>query len=253
MKSCILVIDIGNTSTAVGIYKAGHIVRHSHLPTEQSSPARLRTHVKRLLGRQIVDGAAISSVVPRVNGLWKSLLRAMRIRQAIWVSHKRKLGIPVTYPKPSSIGADRLANAAGGVARYGAPLIIVDIGTAATFDVVLRREGFVGGVIAPGPDLFLSYLAERTAVLPKIRPANVRRRVGKSTRQAMQLGAEVGYRGLVREILGRLKSSPGLKNARVCLTGGFASQVVRGLRPRIPVDPTLTLFGVGRIYELNRR
>jgi type III pantothenate kinase len=170
----------------------------------------------------------------------------------LWVSCYAKLGIGITYPNPESIGADRLANAVGGVRKYGAPVVIADFGTAVTFDVVSKGGGYIGGIIAPGLPLMFDYLAERTAQLPQLSWKPVRGRVGKSTTNAMQLGAHWGYRGMVREILQELKREPKLKSAVVCATGGYAAKVLSGIKPKLIIEPTLTLFGIGCIYELNR-
>ncbi len=161
------------------------------------------------------------------------------------------LGIKVTYPRPETIGADRLANACGAAARYGTPAIVADFGTALTFDVISRSEGYIGGVIAPGLPLMFTYLAEHTALLPKIDLAPVRRSVGKTTEEAMRLGAKWGYRGMVREIVAELKKSIGPGRVHLCGTGGFAGRVLQGMKPVMTVDKDLTLYGLGRIFELN--
>ena len=190
-------------------------------------------------------------VVPSLNRTWKRALAGRVSGPVQLVTHWLDLGLPVTYPRPDTIGADRLANACGGVERHGAPLIVADFGTAVTFDVVTRRQGYVGGIIAPGLPLMFSYLHEKTAQLPLIRPARVRGAVGKSTAQAMQAGALWGYRGMVREILRELQRQPALRTARVCATGGYARWIVSGMREKIVVDQDLTLYGIGRIFDLN--
>jgi type III pantothenate kinase len=196
-------------------------------------------------------GAAMASVVPAVNAIWKDAVRRVAGRKLYLVTHRSELGVRVSYPEPASIGADRLANAAGGVERYGAPLIVADFGTAVTFDVVTKKEGYVGGVIAPGLPLMFQYMEEKTAKLPLIGPGPVRHAVGRSTEEAMRMGAQWGYRGLVREILGHLKKARGMAGARVVATGGHAGWIVKDMGVRMTVDPDLTLFGIGRIYDLN--
>ncbi|MFH0909484.1 MAG: type III pantothenate kinase [bacterium] len=248
MKPLVLVVDIGNTSTAFGLYCAGRVSRVHRMETARSTPAEISRLVKKIGKDLRIDGVCIASVAPRMNAAWRAAVN----HRVVWVDHRKKLGIGVTYPKPATIGADRLANAAGGVAKYGAPLIVADFGTAVTFDVVLPVKGYVGGVIAPGLPLMFSYLAEKTAKLPRIGPGPVKRSVGKSTEDAMRRGAAWGYRGMVREIVGELQKTPGLKRARLCATGGFAKWVVKGLKPAMRVDQDLTLYGIGRIYELNR-
>ena len=153
------------------------------------------------------------------------------------------------YPYPERIGADRLADAAGGLARYGAPLIVVDFGTALNFEVVDARPAYVGGVITPGLPLMTSYLHEKTALLPKVTLGTMQTpAVGKSTEEAIALGAQVGYRGIVRELLAHLQR-PFDGKAKVVATGGYAEWVLQGSDLEIEIDPTLTLFGLGKIFE----
>jgi len=167
-----------------------------------------------------------------------------------------RAGIPmdvaVDYPKPKTIGADRLANAAGGVVKYGAPLIVADFGTALTFDIVTRDRCYIGGVIAPGLPLMTDYLHERTALLPHVAPGGVCPKIGRSTRGAIQIGAQIGYRGMVREIVGYLSQTLG-DGVTLIGTGGFARWVLGGINMPFVIDPNLTLFGFGTIFERNAR
>ena len=249
----ILLIDAGNTSTTLAWYDGGRVREIGRVSTAERRPATVRRAVRRLLGGRGVDAAVLCSVVPAVVPLWRQVLRALGVPRPLVVSHRLQLGVRIDYPRPETIGADRLANAAGAVARYGAPVIVVDFGTATTFDVVSRVRGYVGGIIAPGLNLMFDYLAERTALLPHIRPAAARGRVGRSTRAAMQLGAQWGYRGMVREILAQVQRSAGERDARLVATGGQAAWVLRGARLGLRLDRTLTLFGLARIYELNKQ
>lgn len=239
----ILVIDIGNTSTAYGLYRAGKISRLGRLPTREATHAKIRSALK----DHRTHSAVIASVVPSLNGVWAKALG----RPILWAGHELKLSVTIDYAKPASIGADRLANACGGLVKYGCPLIVADFGTAVTFDCVTRKGAYVGGVIAPGLPLMFSYLAEKTAKLPLIKVGPTRSKVGRSTTEAMKLGARWGYRGMVREIVSELLKHPDLRGAKLVATGGYASWVVRGLNPRMIVDPTLTLYGLGQMHEMN--
>lgn len=247
----VLVIDIGNTSTSLGLFRGGRVFSVTRIEKVEQTHDTVATAVRRATRGRPVRGVAIASVVPALKPLWQDVTAGETGRAPLWIGHKLSLGLPVTYPKPATIGADRLANAAAGVRLYGAPVIIADFGTAVTFDLVTRREGYIGGIIAPGLPLMFDYLAERTAQLPHIGWAPARGRVGKSTVQAMQLGAQWGYRGMVREILVELMRDPRLRRAAVCATGGYAARVLRGIEPRPVINPGLTLLGVGCIYELN--
>ncbi|HMP76031.1 MAG TPA: type III pantothenate kinase [Kiritimatiellia bacterium] len=246
----ILVVDIGNTSTSAGLYANGAVRRVKRLETRRSSAPRILALVREIAGTRTLDGAMIASVVPGVNRPWAAALRGVVRGPVGFVGHRLELGVALRYPKPESIGADRLANACGGVDRYGAPLIVADFGTAVTFDVVTKR-GYEGGIIAPGLPLVFDYLAEKTAKLPHVHAVSARGAWGRSTVQAMQLGARWGYPGLVRAILAELKQAPALRNARVVVTGGHGRLISDALGKSAVVDPTLTLYGVGRIFELN--
>jgi len=250
----IVVIDVGNTSTAVGLSCGGRILKRDRIATAIRAPAQLRAKIARLTGAASPDGVVLSSVVPAVNKLWKDVAhRLWRGVPFVNVNHRCKLGVSITYPRPETIGADRLANACEAAHRYGTPVIVADFGTAVTFDIVSGTKGYIGGVIAPGLSLMFSYLSEKTALLPHIKPGPVRHSVGKSTVEAMRLGAVWGYRGLVREILKELTSRIGEKNIKLCATGGYAEWVLRGSGIAMPVDPDLTLRGLGRIFDLNHK
>jgi len=198
-----------------------------------------------------VHGAVCGSVVPARTADWLAGLREISESRPIEVTHRLKLGIRIAYPRPGTIGADRLANACGAAARYGTPVIVADFGTALTFDVLAGGGVYAGGIIAPGLPLMTDYLAERTALLPRLRLRKVQRRVGKSTVEAMCIGARFGYRGMVREVIETLSAEPGLAGAALCATGGFARWVLEDLDLPFAFDPNLTLFGLGRIFELN--
>lgn len=246
----ILVIDIGNTSVTAGLYRAGRVSRVRYLPTAGVDRKRIRLLVRSIAGRLPLNGAMIASVVPKVDRVWRSVLRELVDGPVDFVRNTLRLGVAVRYPHPQSIGADRLANAAAGVHRYGAPLIVADFGTAVTFDIITKR-GYEGGIIAPGLPLVFDYLAEKTAKLPRLRELPARGSWGRSTAQAMQLGARWGYPGLVQAILKELQKQPALKDARVVITGGHGRVLRKALGKSAVVDPTLTLYGVGLIFELN--
>jgi type III pantothenate kinase len=169
----------------------------------------------------------------------------------IIVSADVNLGIGIRYPNKKQIGADRLANAVGVVRLYGAPAIVVDFGTAVTFDVVNSAGEYVGGVIAPGIAAMTDYLHEHTALLPRITPHEPRSMIGKSTVAAMQVGTVIGYRGLVREIITALRREPGMSKATVVATGGYGDLIARKVTEIQHVNPLLTLEGMRFIYLQN--
>lgn len=248
-KSTFLVIDIGNTSTSLGKYRAGTVSQTGRIEKVVQTARSVGDALRAAAGTARIHAVGIASVVPSLNPLWQSVVNDLFSMDPVWINHTVPLGVKITYPKPASIGADRLANAAGAVRKYGAPVIVADFGTAVTFDLVTKREGYVGGIIAPGLPLMFDYLHERTAQLPRIGWGPVQHHVGKSTAEAMQLGAHWGYRGMVREILTELHKVPALRDAVICATGGFAGKVLKGITPKPVLDQTLTLFGIGSVLE----
>ncbi|HBA83040.1 MAG TPA: type III pantothenate kinase [Verrucomicrobia bacterium] len=249
----VLTVDIGNTSTTFGLFANDRVSQISRLDTSIDNRKTICARLEQLFGTRRIAGVAMASVAPRVNVLWQGVMeRLWPDIPVLWVNHKLNLGLDLAYPKPATLGADRLVNVCGAVKRYGAPVIVADFGTAVTFDVVSDKDGFVGGVIAPGLPLMFSYLAEKTALLPVIKPEGFSNRVGKSTKEAMQMGARWGYRGMVKEILEQLTKPWKGKPFQLCATGGYAEWVIRGSGLKFQVDPDLTLYGLGQVYLLNR-
>lgn len=192
------------------------------------------------------DFAVICSVVPRVLELLKDNLKS----PVHVLSCNSKLNVGIDYPNPRQIGADRLANAAGAVDKYGSPCIVVDFGTAVTFDVIGAGGNYLGGVIAPGLASMSDYLASNTALLPTISPHEPDHAIGKSTEEAMHAGAVYGYRGLVKEILTRLEAELG-QPPTVVATGGDAALIARGVERIQHVDDHITLDGLRLVANLN--
>jgi len=172
--------------------------------------------------------------------------------QVLWLDWKVKLGVAIDYPKPQSLGADRLANAAAVAELYGWPAIVVDFGTAATFDVVSEARSYIGGVIAPGLEAMTNYLYQRTALLPRLSLKAPNRAVGKSTVEAMRSGAVFGFRGLVREILAQIKTEQfSHKKVTIVATGGYARLIAKQLPEVAVIHPHLTLEGLRIVGNLN--
>ena len=177
------------------------------------------------------------SVVPKQTTPLTQLLRKRWNCAALQLTPKTVVGIGIDYPKPNSIGADRLANAIAAQARFGGPVVVVDFGTAVTFDVVDANQNYTGGIIAPGLAAMTDYLHEKTALLPRIKITEPKSVVGKNTEQAMLSGAVLGYRGLIQELLTQLKKELGAKKLPVIATGGYA-ELMAGKNPGIRhVDP----------------
>lgn len=246
----VVVVDIGNTSTAVALYSGGRISRVKHIRGGLRKAREACEAAFAAAGAGGVNGVAIASVVPAVNSLWRKTSLRLLGCDPLFVSAESAMNVTVDYPDPKRIGADRLANSAGGVKRYGAPLIVADFGTALTFDVITGDSRYIGGVITPGIPLMTDYLFEKTALLPKVELKGKCPAVGRSTEEAIHIGAQIGYRGMVREITAYLKKSTG-ENYRLVATGGYAKWALADSGMDYTVDPNLTLFGIGCIFEEN--
>ncbi len=234
-----LLVEVSNTNTSFALATKKRIFRAVEVPTSELRGIPLDVGT--------ISGAAMSSVVPAAT---KKLLRWLPIRP-LMIDASTDLGIGIRYPKPKQIGADRLCNAVGVAKLYGTPAIVVDFGTAVTFDIVNGDGEYVGGVIAPGLSAMTDYLYQRTALLPHITLREPRSIIGKSTVGAMRAGAVVGYRGLVKEILGALRRERGMKNAVVVATGGYGELIARKIPEIRHVNPLLTLEGLRFIYLRN--
>jgi type III pantothenate kinase len=234
-----LLINANNTNTTFALTNRHRILTRKIVPTAKLNGVPFR--------QRDLTGVVLASVVPAAT---QKLRRWVSLKPII-VNADSNLGIGVRYPHPKQIGADRLANAVGVAELYGTPAIVVDFGTAVTFDIVNTRREYIGGVIAPGLSAVTEYLYQRTALLPRIRLAEPRSTVGKSTIEAMRVGAVVGYRGLVKEILAALRREPGMKRAVVVATGGYGALIARKIPEVQHVNPMLTLEGLRFIYVRN--
>jgi type III pantothenate kinase len=249
--SGILVIDIGNTATTLGVAGSSRVTRMRSYATPKTSASAARRLIRDVCGRRNVTGASIASVVPSKTGLWKDAVADECDRSAFVVTHRARMNITIDYPKPATIGADRLAAACGAIYRHKAPVLVADFGTALTIDGITSDGAYIGGVIVPGLSFMTDYLAEKTALLPRIELRHDKRTIGRSTEQAMQSGARLGYRGMVKEIVQEIQKDKRFKMATLCATGGHAAWATRESSLPFRLEPDLMLYGLAKIYELN--
>ena len=196
-----------------------------------------------------VRGIIVASVVPPLDrGLRQMCERYFGIK-AVFVEPGIKTGMPVHYDNPTEVGADRIVNAVAAYEKCKQSCVVVDFGTAVTFDVVDGKGNYVGGIIAPGLAAMTNYLHEKTALLPKIEIREVNSAIGKSTKHAMLVGAVQGYRGLVRELIGELKRELRAKKLPVVATGGYAKLIAAKLPEISAVAPDLTLEGLRLVWQ----
>lgn len=244
----ILLFDIGNTHTHLGLADDQRVLKQTDISTLAWFGGGATALVKKFVGTKKISGAVLCSVVPRATPLACKAVRSVWKLETLEVNAKTICGVGVDYPKPASIGADRLANSVAARQRFGAPVVVVDFGTAVTFDVVNARGNYVGGIIAPGLAAMTNYLHEKTALLPKIKIREVKTAIGKSTEEAMLVGAVHGYRGLVRELIGELKRELRVKKLPVVATGGYAKLIAAKLPEISAVEPDLTLEGLRLVW-----
>lgn len=238
-----LLIDNSNTRTkfALGNPDAlGELV--SIIPTSELS----HTSLEQTLHNTSYDAVTLCSVVPEK----AELMRQFFTSPLHQISHKSRLGLDIDYPKPEQIGADRLANAVAVHYQFRAPAIVIDFGTAVTFDAVGPGPSYLGGVIAPGLASMTENLAKRTALLPKIQLSEPKQAIGKSTSEAMLVGAVIGYRGLIREIIQQVAAEMQC-DPIVVATGGDAELIAKGLPEIQHVSSKLTLEGIRIAATLN--
>jgi len=236
-----LLIDNSNTRTKFALGDADALGEwRGVLPTAEVSLDTLASVTAGIDFPAVI----ICSVVPEKATILKDFFQPRC--PVHFLGHESPLGLGIDYPLPSQIGADRLANAAGVLTRHGAPAIIIDFGTAVTFDVISAEPAYCGGVIAPGLGAMSAYLPGKTALLPVIELEEPASAIGKSTEHAMQAGAVFGYRGLVKEIIARIRMELD-GTPRIIATGGDAALIARGVSEIDAVDPDITLDGLRQV------
>jgi type III pantothenate kinase len=236
-----LLVDNSNTRTKFALGDAKSLDEwRAVLPTAEVASVSLEQAMRGVEYSAVI----ICSVVPNKAAVLREFFETRR--PVHFLGKDSPLGLGIDYPLPGQIGADRLANAAGVLTRHGAPAIIIDFGTAVTFDVISAEPAYCGGVIAPGLGAMSAYLPGKTALLPVIKLEEPVSAIGKSTEHAMQAGAVFGYRGLVKEIIARIRAELG-GTPKIIATGGDAALIARGVEEIDAVDPDITLDGLRQV------
>lgn len=250
----LLTIDIGNTNTALGVYDGEKLIAHWRMAT-----ANYRTSDEYgVLARQMfssagldhekIDAIIIASVVPPLNFTFKEMSKNYFAHEAIFVDNTVDAGLTIRYKPPSDVGADRIVDAVAAMHRYGKPCIVVDFGTATTFDAINSAGEYMGGVITPGITISSDALFQRAAKLPRVEIKKPERVIGDSTVGSIQSGLYYGYAGLVDGILRRMLAELG-EGTHVVATGGLAPLISKASELIDTVDDTLTLEGLRLIYS----
>jgi len=251
----LLVLDAGNTNTVIGIYEGERLLNHWRLMSVIRTADEIGIYLLNLLSvssisPDLISGAIMSSVVPPLDSPLREGIRSYLGIECLKVSTEMDLGLEVRYASPHEVGADRLVNSVAGVARYGAPLIIVDFGTAITLDIISPDGAYLGGTIAPGLGAGMEVLFGKTAKLPKVSleaPPSV---IGNTTMASIQAGIMYGNAGLVDRLVEKTWEELGC-HGKVVATGGQAQNIADLSRAIDLVDPWITLEGLRLIYLRN--
>jgi type III pantothenate kinase len=253
----LLVVDVGNTQTHLGAFRGEELVEHFRFATVRRSTAdelgAALTNLMRLRGLSTgdLDASIVSSTVPELEQEWVRCGERYLGHRTLAVGPGIRTGMAIRVDQPREVGADRLVNAVAAHARVEGPCVVVDFGTAMTYDVISAAGEYLGGVIAPGVEISLEALSDRAAKLPRIDLGEPRALIGKSTVDAIRSGIVFGFAAQVDGIVGRLREELG-EEAHALATGGLAWHVVPYCRTIDAVDDLLTLTGLRLIFERNR-
>lgn len=236
-------IDIGNTSITFGLFRSTSLIRSFNIQSSGYSLVKLKAKIS----AKMLRDAVICSVVPDLTKRLSRDLRALSGKEPLIIGKDIKVPIRNLYRKPRQVGQDRLVNAYAALGIYGAPAVVIDFGTAITFDVISRREEYLGGMILPGIMISLEALNQRTALLPKIRPDIPNDFIGRDTKNSMLSGVIYGFSSLTDELIMRIRKAVG-KDTRAVATGGNVNLISKYCRRLNEVDTNLTLKGLSMLY-----
>jgi len=253
----LLAVDVGNTNMTVGIFDGSklkatwRVATGVHRMPDEYASLMLNLFERQGISASKITDAILCSVVPPLVGVFEEMCRRYLKVAPLVIEAGVKTGVRISMDNPREVGADRIVNAVAAHALYGGPVIVIDLGTATTFDVVSEEGDYLGGAIAPGIAIATEALFARTAVLPRVELTHPKRAIGRNTVAAMQSGIVFGYAGLIEGIVTRIQQELGGK-AKVVATGGYAELLARETPVIEEVNPDLTLIGLRLIYEMNK-
>ncbi|MEF3254661.1 MAG: type III pantothenate kinase [Deferribacterales bacterium] len=254
----ILAVDIGNTNIVIGVFNKWEIIFNSRLATDyQKTTDEYAAIIMLLLKNSNIEikdlrGAIVSSVVPQLIYTFTKLSKKYLLKDPIVVGPGIKTGVPIKLENPKEVGSDRIVNAAAVIANYGFPAIVIDFGTATTFDVINEKGEYIGGVICPGVKLSASILHQKTAKLPEVEIEKCEKVIGTNTISSIKSGIYFGYLSLVDGIIERIINERFNNiDPKIIATGGLGSVFLGESKYIKRYDPNLTLNGLRVIYEKN--
>ncbi|MBQ6980692.1 MAG: type III pantothenate kinase [Clostridia bacterium] len=254
----LLVIDVGNTNIKYGVWKGDIMLASFRVSSRISRTAdEYGSVLVNLLAnsgieKSDIDGIIVSSVIPTLNYTICHMCEYFFGITPLMVGPGIKTGLNVKVENPKEVGADRIVNSVAAYKKYGGPIIIIDFGTATTFNIIDLDGAFIGGVIAPGIKTALEGLVKSTAQLPMIELVPPKKAIAKSTESNMQAGIIFGFSGLVDNIVNKIKKELGDDTVKVVATGGLGEIIAKETKSIEVVDRTLTLYGLKTIYDLNK-
>jgi len=253
----LLVIDIGNTNTSLGVFEKDELIHTFALSSDvKKTDDEYGINLLAILNHKNItskiSGAIVSSVVPQLCEIYKNAIKKYLEIEAISLSYKSKLPITLNLKNNKEIGADRIANASAAVSKYKLPAIVIDFGTATTFDIVDKNADFIGGIIAPGLKIQAKSLSQFTSKLPKLKIEAPENAIGADTINAMLSGIVLGHRCMIEGMIKKCESELGQK-ATIVATGGYSDVLFKNMDNVIDfIDKDLTLFGLKELYKLNK-
>lgn len=255
----LFVLDIGNTQMVAGVFREDKILNSWRMRTEKNKTAdELGIQFYSFLEHACIDvkdikGIAISNVVPPLTIMLSIMSKKYFHKEPFFVGPGIKTGMPILYDNPKEVGADRIVNAVAAYKKYNKALVVIDFGTATTFDCVSDKGEYIGGIIIPGIEISLEALSERTAKLPKIELLKPPTVIAKNTVAAIQSGIVYGYAGMVDAICEKIIKEMNVKKIIFIATGGLATVIAKETKYIECVDENLTLEGLRILYELNQK
>jgi type III pantothenate kinase len=255
----LLAIDIGNTTIVMGVFDSHDKLKATwrmatgvHRMADEYAMVMCSLFELKGISPSEIDEVVLCSVVPPLIGVFNDACKRYFNADVLTVEAGVKTGVRICMDNPREVGADRVVNAVAAHHLYGGPVIVIDLGTATTFDVVAENGDYIGGVISPGIAIATEALFNRTAALPRVDLTHPKRAIGSNTVSAMQSGIVFGYVGLIESIVDRIQKELGTK-AKVVATGGYASLLAQETNSIEVVNQDLTLDGLRIIYQMNRK